>query len=62
MAILDRDEMTVIELAICFETNVLNSTKYKAKHYKDLKSQLLQLVFKVLFLEITSFRSISKQS
>ena len=62
MAILDQDEMTVIELAIYFETNVLNSTKYKAKHYKDLKSQLLQPVFKVPFLEITSFGSISKQS
>ena len=31
IAILDRDEMTVIELTICFETNTLKSRKYKIK-------------------------------
>ena len=37
-----------------FETNTSNSRDYKIKPYKELKSQLLQLVskFKVLFLEI----------
>ena len=63
-AILDRDEMTVIELTICFETNTLKSREYKTKWYKDLKLQLLQPVskFKVLFLGITSLGFISKQS
>ena len=63
IAILDRDEMTVIELTICFETNTLKSRKYKIKWCKDLKSQLLQPVsrFKVLLLEITSLWFISKQ-
>ena len=63
-AILDGDEMTVIELTICFETNTLKSREYKIKRYKDLKSHLLQPVskFKVLFLEITSLGFISEQS
>ena len=54
ISIVDSDEMTVIELIICFETNTLKSREYKIKPYKDLKSQLLQSVskFKVLFLEI----------
>ena len=64
ITILDGDEMTLIELTICFETNTLKSREYKIKRYKGLKSQLLQPVskFKVLFLEITSFGFISKQS
>ena len=64
IAILDGDEMTVIELTICFENNPLKSREYKIKRYKDFKSQLLQTVLKlkVLFLEITSLRFISKQS
>ena len=63
IAILDWDQMTVIELAICFETNTLKSKEYKIKQYKDLKLQLLQPVskFMVLFLEITSPGFISKQ-
>ena len=56
ISILDSDEMTVMELIICFETNTLKLREYKIKPYKDLKSQLLQSVskFKVLFLEIAS--------
>ena len=64
IAILDGDEMTVIELTICSETNTLKSMECKIKRYKDLNSQLLQLVskFKVLFLAITSLGFVSKQS
>ena len=64
IAILDGDQMTVIELTICFETNTLKPREYKIKRYKDLTSQLLQPVLKymVLLLEITSFGFISKQS
>ena len=55
IAILDGDQMTVIELTICFEANTTKSREYKIKQYKDLKSQLLKPVskFTVLFLEIT---------
>ena len=64
IAILDGDEMTVIELTICSETNTLKSMECKIKRYKGLNSQLLQLVskFKVLFLAITSLGFVSKQS
>ena len=34
IAILDGDQMTVIELTICFETNRLKSREYKIKRYK----------------------------
>ena len=55
IAILDGDQMTVIELTICFEANTTKSREYKIKQYKDLKSQLLKPVskFTVLVLEIT---------
>ena len=33
IAILDGDEMAVIELTICFETNTLKSREYKIKRY-----------------------------
>ena len=42
IAILDGDQMIVIELTICFGINTLKSREYKTKRYKDLKSQLLQ--------------------
>ena len=62
IAILDGDEMTVIELTICFETNTLKLREYEIKQCKDLKSQLLQPVpkFKVLLPKITSLGFMSK--
>ena len=62
IAILDGDEMTVIELTISFETNTLKLREYKIKQCKDLKSQLLQPVskFKVLLSKITSLGFMSK--
>ena len=33
IVILDGDEMIVIELTICFETNTLKSREYKIKRY-----------------------------
>ena len=38
IAILDGDQMTVIELTICFETDATKSRECKIKRYKDLKS------------------------
>ena len=37
IAILDRDEVTVIELTIFFETNTLKSREYKVKQYEEFK-------------------------
>ena len=64
IAVLDGDDMVLIELAICFKTDTLKSREYKIKRYKDLKLKLLQPVskFMVFFLEITSLGFISKLS
>ena len=48
IAILDGDEMTVIELAICFETNTLKSKEYtffyKNKLYKNSEAEIGQKI------------------
>ena len=48
IAILDGDEMTVIELTICFETNTLKSKEYtffyKNKLYKNSDAEIGQKI------------------
>ena len=59
------EEMVVVELTCCFETNTGRSRQYKQKRYKNLRSQLLKVPcsnFRVLFLEITTLGFIGKQS
>ena len=56
VAIKIRDELTFIELTWPYETNCVESRKYKETQYKEIKSELLTptLHFKLIFLEITS--------
>ena len=58
------EEMVLVELTCCFESNTGRSRQYKQKRYENLQSQLLVPCsnFRVLFLEITTIGFIGKQS
>ena len=50
------NELTAIELTICFETNIFKSRKYKQNKYREMKSNLINKnqSLKVYYIEVTS--------
>ena len=54
----------VVELTVCFETNTKKSGDYKQTRYENLKREL-QIEcddFEVIYFEVTTLGSISKDS
>ena len=64
IVVIIKNNIVVIELTVCFETNTEKSRKYKQDRYKKLKDELLVACeqFEIIYLEFTTLGFISKQS
>ena len=56
VVLVDHDNMIVMELTVCFETNSIKSREYKKRRYKELKDDSLIHCnkFEIIFIEITT--------
>ena len=56
VVLLKDDEITVIELTVCFETNIEKSKQYKLEKYKHLENDLQKPIrsFTLITVEITT--------
>ena len=62
LVIVKNNELTVIELTCCFETNIIKSRDYKIKKYSNIEKEVTNRHYTIkskIFVEITTLGFIS---
>ena len=64
LVIVKNNELTVIELTCCFETNIIKSSNYKIKKYSNIEKEVTNRHYTIkskIFVEITTLGFISSK-
>ena len=62
LVIVKNNELTIIELTCCFETNIIKSRDYKIKKYCNIEKEVINRTYTIkskIFAEITTLGFIS---